>query len=210
MVLVLIYKRHNNSTLRQRYILREIDFDPIGHMLLPLTIVQCLSVSWSQSASPCARPGPAAPPSSPGTWARRPARTRTSPRTRRTRRHQGGHCSGPANIVMLIYILHGISTLNITYLNSSCQCCRKIEEGPKSTEPELNHEPGNDVEFFHGVNEVHYQKHEAHPEGGHRDKHKPLSYCLLLVVRTRAHHADETQNIHQLKWGWAHCVSCIK
>ena len=89
-----------------------------------------------------------------------------------------------------------------TYLNYSCQSCRKIEEGPESAEPKLNHEPGNDVEFFHGVNEVHYQEHEAHPKGGHRDKNKPLSYCPLLVVRARAHHTDKTQNIYQLKWRW--------
>ena len=44
MVLVLIYKRHNNSTLRQRYILQEIDCDPIGHMLQPsdlCSVSQC-------------------------------------------------------------------------------------------------------------------------------------------------------------------------
>ena len=97
-----------------------------------------------------------------------------------------------------------------TYLNYSCQSCRKIEEGPESAEPKLNHEPGNDVEFFHGVNEVHYQKHEAHPKGGHRDKNKPLSYCPLLVVRARAHHTDKTQNVHQLKWRWEHWVTCRK
>ena len=76
---------------------------------------------------------------------------------------------------------------------------RKIEKCPETAEPELYHEPGDDVELLHGVDEVHHQKHKAHPEGRHRHKHEPLPNSLFLVVGGGAHHANEAQNIYKLK-----------
>merc|ERR1719266_752776 len=71
------------------------------------------------------------------------------------------------------------------------------EEGPERAETELYHEPGDDVELLHGVDEVHHQQHRAHPEPGHRHENEPLAHRLLLVVGRGDHHTHKPQQVRQ-------------
>ena len=85
-----------------------------------------------------------------------------------------------------------------SHLHRSSEGGSEEEEGPERAEAELYHEPGDDVELLHGVDEVHHQQHRAHPEPGHRHEHEPLAHRLLLVVGRGDHHTHKPQQVRQL------------
>ena len=91
-----------------------------------------------------------------------------------------------------------------SHLHRSSEGGSEEEEGPERAEAELYHEPGDDVELLHGVDEVHHQQHRAHPEPGHRHEHEPLAHRLLLVVGRGDHHTHKPQQVRQLIR--QHCV----
>ena len=55
------------------------------------------------------------------------------------------------------------------------------------------------MELFHGVEEVHEEGDKADPEGGHRNKYKPLAHGLLSVVWRGAHNADKSYKVGHLQ-----------
>ena len=55
------------------------------------------------------------------------------------------------------------------------------------------------MELLHGVEEVHEEGDQAHPEGRHGHKDEPLPHGLLSVVRGRAHNTDESYQVGHLQ-----------
>ena len=55
------------------------------------------------------------------------------------------------------------------------------------------------MELLHGMEEVHEEGDQAHPEGRHGHKDEPLPHGLLSVVRGRAHNTDESYQVGHLQ-----------
>ena len=54
------------------------------------------------------------------------------------------------------HVSHSFHKLYIFHLHCKSKSCCKEEEGPERTEAELYHQPGDDMELFYRVHQVHY------------------------------------------------------
>jgi len=72
-----------------------------------------------------------------------------------------------------------------------------VEEGPKGAKSHFDDCPGDDMEFFHEVEEVHDDEDGGDPESRHRDKVGPLHRRCRPPEVARRHPAYEYDDVQQ-------------